>query len=191
MLFEHGITIARGLAQLHRAWRGLAVEPLWRAVPVILRRELERLYREICALTRDLERLEKRIVVHQAKDPCTALLQSIPGIGPVGSALLLAAVGDGRQFANGRAMAAWLGLVPRQRSTGGKTRLGAITKRGNPALRCTIIHGARAVLSNMRRQKRPPDAFETKWLTMALAGVPSTGSSWRWPTSWCGSLTLS
>ncbi|ECI4078979.1 IS110 family transposase, partial [Salmonella enterica subsp. salamae] len=72
-------------------------------------------------------------------------LQEISGIGPVTASALVAAVGDARQFKNGREMAAWLGLVPRQHSSGGKNRLGHISKRGDSYLRTLLIHGARAV----------------------------------------------
>jgi transposase len=68
------------------------------------------------------------------------------GIGPITASALVATVGNGRDFKNGRQFAAWLGLVPRQYSTGGKTRLGHITKRGDPYLRTLLVMGARAVL---------------------------------------------
>ena len=67
---------------------------------------------------------------------------TIPGIGPIGATALITAVGDDRQFRKARDLAAWLGLVPRQYSTGGKTTLLGITKRGNPYMRWLLIHGA-------------------------------------------------
>jgi len=78
-------------------------------------------------------------------DAACVRLQTIPGLGPVSATALVGAVGDGRQFKNGRAMAAWLGLVPRQDSSGGKPRLLGISKRGDRYLRSLLIHGARAV----------------------------------------------
>jgi transposase len=72
--------------------------------------------------------------------------QARMGIGPITASALIATVGNGRDFKNGRQLAAWLGLVPRQYSTGGKTRLGHITKRGDPYLRTLLVMGARAVL---------------------------------------------
>ncbi|HBT8326352.1 TPA: IS110 family transposase, partial [Klebsiella pneumoniae] len=74
-------------------------------------------------------------------------LQEISGIGPVTASALVAAVGDAKQFKSGREMAAWLGLVPRQHSSGGKTKMGHISKRGDSYLRTLLIHGARAVLN--------------------------------------------
>ena len=78
---------------------------------------------------------------------------SIPGIGPLGATALLAAIGDGRQFRKARDLAAWLGLVPRQNSTGGKTTLLGISKRGNPYLRRLIIHGARSCIAHLNRER--------------------------------------
>lgn len=78
-------------------------------------------------------------------------LMTIPGIGPLSATALVAAVGDGRQFRKARDLAAWLGLVPRQNSTGGKTTLLGISKRGSPYLRRLIIHGARSCVAHMNR----------------------------------------
>ena len=81
--------------------------------------------------------------------------QTRRGIGPLTASALVATVGNGHDFKNGRQFAAWLGLVPRQYSTGGKTRLGHITKRGDPYLRTLFVMGARAVLQRAARLKDP------------------------------------
>ena len=81
-------------------------------------------------------------------------LATIPGIGVLNATALVAAIGDGRTFARGRDLAAWLGLVPRQATTGGKPRLLGITKRGNSYLRKLLIHGARAALPSLSRRAR-------------------------------------
>ena len=78
---------------------------------------------------------------------------TIPGIGPLGATALLAAVGDGKQFSKARDMAAWLGLVPAQYSTGGKPNLLGISKRGNPYVRRLLIHGARSCVLHLDRTK--------------------------------------
>jgi transposase len=103
-------------------------------------------------LFEDLMRLEKRIaeVTHEiealaAKDEKARRLMTIPGIGPLGATALLAAAGDSRQFKKARNMAAWLGLVPQQYSTGGKPQMLGISKRGNRYLRRLLIHGARSM----------------------------------------------
>jgi len=82
-------------------------------------------------------------------------LTSIPGIGVIIATALVAAVGDGLAFARGRDLAAWLGLVPRQNSTGGKTRLLEISKRGNAYLRTQMIHRARAAMAHFAKQASP------------------------------------
>jgi transposase len=78
--------------------------------------------------------------------PAYERLRTVPGIGPINAAALLAALGSGRQFKSGRHCAAWLGLVPRQRGTGGTVQLGSISKNGDRTLRSLLIHGARAVV---------------------------------------------
>jgi transposase len=82
-------------------------------------------------------------------DEATRRVATIPGIGPVNATALVAAVGDGTAFARARDMSAWLGLVPRQATTGGKPKLLGITKRGSRYLRKNLIHGARAVLPRL------------------------------------------
>jgi transposase len=88
-------------------------------------------------------------------DERTQRVQELYGVGPLSASALVASVGNAHEFDNGRQFAAWLGLVPRQYSTGGKTRLGHITRRGDPYLRTLLIMGARAVLQAAgRRQDR-------------------------------------
>ena len=89
---------------------------------------------------------EHEIKAHVRSNALARRAQTRMGIGPITASALVATVGNGRDFKNGRQFAAWLGLVPRQYSTGGKTRLGHITKRGDPYLRTLLVMGARAVL---------------------------------------------
>ena len=89
---------------------------------------------------------EHEIRTHVRSNALARRTQARMGIGPITASALVATVGNGRDFKNGRQFAAWLGLVPRQYSTGGKTRLGHITKRGDPYLRTLLVMGARAVL---------------------------------------------
>ncbi len=84
--------------------------------------------------------------------PSYGALQSIPGMGPLVSAALISEIGDGRQFKNGRQMAAWLGLVTRQYSSGGKLVLGSFTTHRNNDLRVLLVHGARAVVRFAQRR---------------------------------------
>ena len=83
-------------------------------------------------------------------------LATIPGVGPIVATALVAAIGDPSAFGDGRNLAAWLGLTPRQNSTGGKARLGGITKRGDGYLRRLLINGAQAVLRWSKTSKRSP-----------------------------------
>lgn len=95
-------------------------------------------------LSRQLEQLAR-------KDEACRRLMTVPGVGALVATAMIAAVADGSAFARGRDFAAWLGLVPQQMSTGGKTRLGSITKRGNTYLRRMFIHGARSFRLNGNR----------------------------------------
>ncbi len=97
---------------------------------------------EILAYDREIESMARR-------DENAKRLMAIPGIGPQTATALLASAPDPRQFKSGRHFAAWLGLVPRQYSTGGKLRLGRITKRGDKYLRTLLIHGTRAVIAKL------------------------------------------
>lgn len=82
---------------------------------------------------------------HRASD-VSRNLEQIPGVGPITASALVASIGDARNFKNGRQLAAWLGLVPEQHSSGGKTKLQGISKRGDNYLRTLLVHGARAVV---------------------------------------------
>src|SRR5208282_2938617 len=93
--------------------------------------------------SQDIERIA-------GEDEACQRLRQIPGVGPLISTATVAAIGNGAAFRRGREFAAWLGLVPRQHSTGGKTKLYGISKRGNRYLRCMFIHGARSVLLRVK-----------------------------------------
>ena len=91
-----------------------------------------------------------RIIAKAARDDARSKrLMERPGIGPIGASALLASIGGGHDFKNGRQVAAWMGLTPGQYSSGGKTRLGRITKAGDPYLRSLLVMGARAVLAGL------------------------------------------
>lgn len=84
-------------------------------------------------------------------------LATIPGVGPITASAIVATIADARQFKSGRQFAAWLGLVPQQRSSGGKERLGGISKRGDGYIRRLMIHGARAIVGWRKRSARTSD----------------------------------
>lgn len=101
----------------------------------------------------------------------TRRLATIPGIGVINATALLAAVGDASAFAKGRDLAAWLGLTPRQHSTGGKTKLLGISKRGNKYLRSQLIHGARAAMTHFANKRTPIGQWIRQLLTRAHPDV--------------------
>ena len=113
-----------------------------------LRAEWRQLDERIAAFDAEFSRMAK-------DDDVARRLATIPGIGVINATALVAALGDARSFARGRDLSAWLGLTPRQATTGGKPRLLGISKRGNRYLRANLIHGARAVLPHILAQATP------------------------------------
>jgi transposase len=145
LLGEYGIVFGQGPSQVRRGIAALLTgeDPRLSAMA----REL------VLGFQAELRELDERIGHYDArvKAPCAGDARSVrvaalPGIGPLTATALVAAVNDGKQFQNGRQMAANLGLTPREHSSGGKQRLLGITKRGNTYLRTLLIHGARTVL---------------------------------------------
>ena len=119
-------------------------------LPVLARRLLADTYQRLRTLNDEILAYDRELN-HLVRDSEPAQrLMTIPGIGAITATALLASVGDPKQFKNGRQFAAWLGLTPRQYTTGGKIRLGRITKKGDAYLRTLLIHGTRAVLSTIK-----------------------------------------
>jgi transposase len=154
LLGEHGIVIAQAIGNLRHD------------LPHILDEQangLTRIMRALIAeLREELSDLDKRIAIYDRKiadlyrtsEACQRL-GKVEGIGPITATALVAAAGDGKSFKNGREFAAWIGLVPRQRSSGGRSRLLGISKRGDRYLRTLLIHGARAALSRTQGKQDP------------------------------------
>src|SRR5215831_9026295 len=111
--------------------------------------------------------LEKRIIAQHKSCAASCRLQTVPGIGVIGATAIAATVTDPKAFRSGRDFAAWIGLVPRQDSTGGNQKLGPISKQGDRYLRRILVVGAHAVL---RRAKHNPEKYP--WLTQLLARRP-------------------
>jgi transposase len=138
------------------------VEQLRRQVPQLIDRLPAQVARCVHDLLEHAERLrgkvleyEREIRVSVRDNELARRAHTRPGIGPITASALVATVGNGHDFKNGRQFSAWLGLVPRQYSTGGKTRLGHITKRGDPYLRTLLVMGARSVLQRAYRESDP------------------------------------
>jgi transposase len=118
-----------------------------------LSREVMReLYEQLVALDERIVRADGMVHRVFTQSAACQKLAQVEGIGPVVATALVAAVGNAKEFANGRHLAAWLGLVPRHHSTGGKARLLGISKRGDRYLRTLLIHGARATVHHARRK---------------------------------------
>ena len=145
LLSEYGMILPQGITKFRR----LIVQTLeaGQAQLTPCSRELFwQLYEEFLALDQRLASYDEKLTARGQAHPECQRLQTIPGIGPVSATALIAAIGDATQFKNGRQLAAWLGLVPREHSTGGKPRLLGISKRGDVYLRTLLVHGARTIL---------------------------------------------
>ena len=141
---EYGVIIAKSFKCL-REQVPLALEDPDNELSLIMRRILHHLLEEINVLTLEIKSLTADLESLCKQQPRYQALLAIPGFGPIVAAAFLSQVGSGKQFSNGRQLSAWCGLVPRQFGSGGKTKLGKITKNGNNELRALLIHGARSV----------------------------------------------
>lgn len=146
ILFERGIAVPQGRSRLEKHL-DTADEQTHARLSVRMRSLVDHMRAEWRELDRRIAALDDEFARHAREDQAARRLASIPGIGILNATALVAAIGDARTFAHSRDLAAWLGLVPRQLTTGGKPRLVGITKRGNKYLRKLLIHGARSAMS--------------------------------------------
>lgn len=155
LLMEYGLTIPQGISYIRKSIP-LILEDADNELTAMFRELLTELYDEMVHLDRRIKTLETKLesLCTQNED-CQRLL-SIPGVGLLSATAMVAAIGDISAFKNGRELAAWLGLVPRQHSTGGKPTLLGISKRGDTYLRTLLIHGGRTVVrvANKHQDKR-------------------------------------
>lgn len=152
LLLERGTTFRKGRRYLLRQLP-LILEDAEQNLSSRMRRLLEQLWQEWKSLEEQIQRSNDEIESIARQDDACQRLLAVPGIGPLVATALIAAVGNGTAFRKGREFAAWLGLVPRQYSTGGKPKLLGISKRGNPYLRRLFIHGARSVAMHLNRDE--------------------------------------
>ena len=124
-------------------------------LPMVLRDVLHELLLEIRSLEERTRTIEKQLTALASETPVVDLLRTIPGVGLLTATALVGFVGDVQRFPSGRHFAAYLGLTPRERSSGGRRRLGRISKQGDVYLRMLLIHGARAVLQGAQPQSEP------------------------------------
>ena len=152
LLLENGITVSVGRESFARRIPEI-LENAENGLSFRMRQLIHRLRRRWLALDKEIAEVTALIRdVAEQSELCKRAL-TVPGVGPIVSTALIAAVGNARAFKRGRDMAAWLGLVPRQHSTGGKSTLGGISKRGNTYLRKLFIQGAQVLLINMKRDR--------------------------------------
>jgi len=153
-LAEYGLVVGRQVATLRRALPEL-LEDAENGLSFDFRALLEDLRQDLIRLDERVAEMDKKVHTLADSMPAAKLLQSIPGIGPISATAIVCAVGDGKQFKRGRDLAAWLGLTPRQQSSGGKDRLLGISKRGDTYLRTLLIQGAKSVLKVVDKKTDP------------------------------------
>lgn len=160
-LMEYGVVIEEGITRFFSEVPPI-LEDAENELSTTIRDIVRTLYDLALRLRDDVKSLEKKIVsVSQVQGDYTRLLD-VPGVGPLSASLFISSVGNAEVFKNGRHLAAWLGLVPRQHSSGGKEKLLGITKAGDQHLRTTMIHGARAqILWTLKKQKTDP---RSQWI---------------------------
>jgi transposase len=153
-------------------------------IPAAARLSLDVLARQYAAITTEIGAIEKHIHAWHRSCEESRRLEEIPGVGPVVATALVAEVGDWKAFSSGRSLAAWIGLVPRQHSTGGKERLGGISKQGNRHLRWLLVAGAMAVIRYARQHgtKRPWLArlMETRPIKVAAVALANKIARMAW-----------
>ena len=167
VLLERGIVVPQGKRKLELYLIGLMQEPEGRDLSARMRMLVADMQAQWLELDRRIAAFEAEFVSYAKESTEARCLISIPGVGVITATALIAAVGKAETFKHGRDLAAWLGLVPRQSTTGGKPRLLGISKRGNTYLRKLLIHGARAALPHVAERDTPLG----RWVKSLLARV--------------------
>ena len=165
-LAEFGLIVPVGLSALRKRVPTLLEDPL---LPAAFGQLIQRLLDEVLHLDEQIKLLERDIVLWHRSSELSKRLAQIPGIGPLTASALLCSIGDISYFKKARQLPAWLGLVPRQHSSGGRTTLLGITKRGDCYLRTLLIHGARSAILAAQRKEQSPE--QPSWLHKLLARV--------------------
>ncbi|WP_116644905.1 IS110 family transposase [Salinivibrio sp. HTSP] len=148
LLAEFGIIIPTGRAAVHRQVP-LILEAAENGLPDIARAVVADCFDHLQTLNQRIDDTEQCFDMVTKASPNAQRILNVRGIGPQTATAIIATIGKGEQFDSGRDFSAWLGLVPKQYSTGGKPRLGRISKRGDKYLRTLLVHGARAVITNL------------------------------------------
>lgn len=152
LLHEYGIIVSKGRVRLRAELPRVIDEETQKLSPAC-RRVLSALYTELLHLEEQISEYDQQLKKIATEHPVCKRLTTIPGVGPLGATAIIAATGSPEHFKNGRAFAAWLGLVPRQHSSGGKHKLLGISKRGDKYIRKLLVHGARTVMRYIGKKK--------------------------------------
>lgn len=163
LLGEFGIIIPQGIHSISERMP-LILEDAENGLPGMMRNLLDSLNEHFKILDHQVDELEMQVKQWHKENALSRKLEAIPGIGPITASAIVATIGNATEFKNGRQLAAWLGLVPKQHSSGGKQNLSGISKRGDVYLRILLIHGARSVL-RFAETKAAPDS----WLRKLMA----------------------
>jgi transposase len=145
LLAEYGIVVAKGLSHLNELPTILEKEE--DKLSIVSKEIFLQLYEQLKTYAEQVEHYEKKIHRHAVTDPRCVAVQEIEGIGPITASAIVATISDANAFKNGREVSAWLGLIPKQHSSGNKIVLGSITKRGDRYIRKLLVHGARSVVN--------------------------------------------
>jgi transposase len=156
-LAEFGIVFAQGRSGLAELLK-LLTDPTATSIPNLARLAMAELVGQLGDLTSRIKSMEREILLWHRSNVVSRRLESIPGVGPIIASAIAASVTDARQFRNGRQFAAWLGIVPRQNSSGGKERLGRITKWGDSYIRKLLVVSSCALI-RYARGKSPALGF--------------------------------
>lgn len=159
VLREFGVVIAQGAVKVPAAVRE-ALEDGDNELPMALRQTLDEQLQRLAQLQADMAAIEQRLEEFALRDVAVLRYREVPGVGLITATALRASAGDLSRFRNGRQLSAWLGLTPREHSSGQQRRLGRLTKRGDAYLRTLLIHGARAVLQAARMKQRRGQALD-------------------------------
>ncbi|MBV6271862.1 IS110 family transposase [Alcaligenaceae bacterium CGII-47] len=164
LLSEFGLVLPVGISSVYQRVP-ILLDQAKGELPGMFQELIWRLLEHLKDLDRQVNELERQINVWHRSNELSRKLEKVPGIGPITASALVASIGNAKSFANGRQLAAWLGLVPKQHSTGGKMNLLGISKRGDTYLRTLLIHGGRAIIRCAGQ--KPPQA--NSWLARLLA----------------------
>ncbi len=167
VLAEYGICLPQGVKMISQRLPEL-LEDAENGLPMLTRHLLAELKAAHEQLVERTRRVENQLHAWHANNEVSLRLEGIPGIGVLTATALATTVTDGTHFRNGRQLAAYLGLVPRQASSGGKDRLLGISKRGDGYLRRLLIHGARAVIHHIRRRLKAGQSGGNPWVEQLL-----------------------